>query len=352
VRLYATDGSGVPVLPPLATTALPGASITADNTFHNYSVDFAPATAQFLTAGTQYAIGLSTADSAQNSWGAGGNTCPGTLYVFNNSNFVLFGFTSGEDAAYSTFLGPGNDEYARALTLEGASDSDNGTTAGGTLETNEPDHYVTNPPDSDFWVGDHSVWYRWAALGSGPATVDVCTAQIDSILAVYEGDSGTALGDLVRVADNNNGADTGDCPGGTFGSYLEFNAEAGQEYRFAVGDAGGARENTFTLALTGPTNEPPTIKPLAPPPGSKIRKRRPMILAGVLDAASALTAADLELFVDGRRRANFAYNEATGVLSQRSARLKPGRHTVKVEATDGDLDASKTWRFRVKRRRR
>jgi hypothetical protein len=117
---------------------------------------------------------------------------------------------------------------------------DNGTTLAATRETGEPDHYVTNPPDSDLWVGDHSVWYSWTAPFSGPVEINTCTANIDSILAVY---TGSSLGALSRVVDNNNA-----CPSG-WGSKVTFNATNGTTYRIAVGDAGGLRENTFTLRL-------------------------------------------------------------------------------------------------------
>ncbi|MDQ5816975.1 MAG: hypothetical protein M3324_00030 [Actinomycetota bacterium] len=70
--------------------------------------------------------------------------------------------------------------------------------------------------------------------------MDTCQANIDSILAVYTGNSVNAL---TRITDNNNG-----CSGG-FGSKGAFRATTGTTYRIAVGDAGGGRENTFTLAL-------------------------------------------------------------------------------------------------------
>jgi hypothetical protein len=87
------------------------------------------------------------------------------------------------------------------------------------------------------------VWYSWTAPFSGSTSIDTCTANIDSILAVY---TGSQLNNLTRVTDNNNHPD---CPAGTFGSKVTFNATAGTVYPIAVGDAGGARGNTFTLRI-------------------------------------------------------------------------------------------------------
>ena len=77
--------------------------------------------------------------------------------------------------------------------------------------------------------------------------MDTCQANIDSILAVYTGNSVNAL---TRITDNNG------CSGG-FGSKVTFRATAGTTYRIAVGDAGGGRENTFTLALNPVDNVAP-----------------------------------------------------------------------------------------------
>lgn len=339
--------SGVPGGAPLATAAISGASITADGFRHDYEVTFNPATAAYLTQGTVYALGLGTADSASNSWQVQSNVCPGSIYISTGGPFFQFSWVD-EDGGFTTYLGPDNDDYSRPVTLQGASDSDQGTTAGGTRETSEPDHYVTNPPDSDTWVGDHSVWYRWVAPRSGETVVDVCTAAIDSILAVYEGGASTAFGNLTRVVDNNN--DGVHCPPGSFGSYATFNATADTEYRIAVGDAGGARESTFTIALDGPPNELPSITPLTPTPGSTTRKRRPPIKASVSDGTTDLAAADIQLKVDDVLRPTFSYDEGTDQLSFRK-RMRPGRHTVDITATDAENGtASQSWAFRVKRR--
>lgn len=137
---------------------------------------------------------------------------------------------------------PPNDNFAAATVLSALPVSVPGTTAGATRETNEPDHYTENLPDAGAWLGDHSVWYQWTASSQGLVAVDVCTGAIDSIVAVY---SGSTLGSLSRVVDNNNG----NCGGG-WGAKVMFVPSPGVNYHIAVSDAGGARENTFTLTLS------------------------------------------------------------------------------------------------------
>ena len=136
VKLYATQ-SGVPVGPALATAQIPAVSIVADNFFRDYVADFSPASAPFLTQGTLYAIGLSTADTAQNAWRTWSDACPEAVFVNSGSGFG-FGTSTGEDFSFATFLGPANDDFTRAETLDGSSDSATGTTAGGTREPQSP----------------------------------------------------------------------------------------------------------------------------------------------------------------------------------------------------------------------
>jgi hypothetical protein len=151
---------------------------------------------------------------------------------------------------------PSNDDFANAQTISGSTTSASGTTRSATREFNEPDHLVLDPDNS--WIGDHSAWYSWTALNSGSTTIDTCTANIDSVLAVY---TGSAVNSLSRVADNNNACSSG------WGSKVTFNATAGTTYRIAVGDAGGLRQNTFTLSVNGaappPDTAPPKVNTLA-----------------------------------------------------------------------------------------
>ncbi len=140
---------------------------------------------------------------------------------------------------------PPNDNFAASRLISSGAGWVSGTTRSATREDpGEPDHYTSNPNDAGDWLGDHTVWYSWKAPDSGSTTIDTCQANIDSILAVY---NGAELNNLSRVADNNN-----DFCGGGWGSKVTFNASAGTTYRIAVGDAGGLRENTFTLNVSTP----------------------------------------------------------------------------------------------------
>lgn len=101
----------------------------------------------------------------------------------------------------------------------------------------------------------------------------------------------------------------------------------------------------------GQTSQPntrPAITGISP--GSKIKNRRPLISATVKDDAR-LAKAGISLFVDGRRKTNFAYNAATGKLTYRGARLAPKRHAVRIIARDSQgLAAARAWRFTIVRR--
>jgi hypothetical protein len=143
----------------------------------------------------------------------------------------------------SAAAAPANDNLGGAKVLSGQHIRVNGTTLAATRQAAEPDHY-TNPNYSDngFWLGDHSVWYRWTAPASGRVIIDTCLGSIDSILAVY---TGNRLDTLTRVVDNNNHEG---CKG-TWGSLVTFRAQKGTTYRIAVADCGGAREGAFTLRL-------------------------------------------------------------------------------------------------------
>lgn len=153
--------------------------------------------------------------------------------------------TNDATSDYEPDWGPApllNDYFSSAKQIKGSKASVNGTTRLATREPGEPDHYTSNPADADWWEGDHSVWYRWKAPASGRTTINTCTANIDSVLAVY---TGSQLNALNRVADDNNACSSG------WGSKVSFRAKKGKIYRIAVADVGGARENTFTLKVRG-----------------------------------------------------------------------------------------------------
>lgn len=245
VKLYGVDESGAPVAPALDSTTIPSASIATDAFANNYTVNFDPATAAYLEAGKTYAVGIGSASPKQDSWNFhDGNICSTGLLLTGPSPFHLWNGETGWDAGLVTYLGLANDDFESAQEVSGQNAGAEGTTADGTRQSGEPDHYVTNPPDSDLWAGDHTVWYRWTAPNTGPTSIDTCVGEIDSILAVY---TGSALDALTRVTDNNNDAACEEA--NVWGSRVSFEAVGGTSYFIAVGDAGGAREGPFALNI-------------------------------------------------------------------------------------------------------
>jgi hypothetical protein len=116
---------------------------------------------------------------------------------------------------------PPNDNFANAETITDRFGWVEGDNTEATKEPGEPDH-AGNP-------GGASVWYSWTAPSSGRATLTLCYAEFDSLLAVYVGDDVTQL---QQVAADDNGC--GDQ------SWLTFAASAGVTYRIAVDGADGA----------------------------------------------------------------------------------------------------------------
>ncbi len=333
VTIRTVDTSGAPTATVLATDEIPDSEVP-DATLTNLTGVFGSSGPR-LVAGRQYALTIVTPDTAQNSWEfEPGNPCAG------GHIWWVGGPAAGDDLLYRTSISPDNDDLAFRTRLPGTTGTVEQTTASATTEPGEPAH------DSE-WPGDHSVWYRWTALGSGPTTINTCDAEIDSILAVYT--DAAAVGALMPVASNNNSAA---CSASTWpwGSSVTFNATAGRTYAIAVGDAGGARQSTFRLHLQGQPNAAPTITQLRPAAAATITDRTPVIGATVRDSATNLLAADVLLTVDGVVRTGATYRPATDRLSWLSPRMALGRHTVRVRAVDAQGVATvRTWRFRVTR---
>ncbi len=93
----------------------------------------------------------------------------------------------------------------------------------------------------------------------------------------------------------------------------------------------------------------PTITSLRPAAGSVIRDRTPTIRATVRDDRANLAKRDIKLYMDGQRKTTFSYNRATDRLAYTSGKLTYGRHTVRILATDGRNEMTRSWVFRVVR---
>src|SRR5438034_3792245 len=75
-------------------------------------------------------------------------------------------------------IAPSNDNFAAAGELPEDSGSIEGDNRYATHEPGEPEH---GP------YGSASVWYRWTAPSTGPATFELCDSGFDTLLAVYTG---------------------------------------------------------------------------------------------------------------------------------------------------------------------
>lgn len=118
---------------------------------------------------------------------------------------------------------PPNDAFASAPVLAGYTGTTPGTLAGATVESGEPGHAAGTTG---------SIWYKWRPRVDGPVSVDTRGSDGDTALDVY---TGTALGELTRVATNDDAVDLAPQ------SRVTFTAVAGTTYRIAVTGRAGAR---------------------------------------------------------------------------------------------------------------
>jgi PASTA domain len=124
---------------------------------------------------------------------------------------------------------PSNDDFAAAEELSGRTATVSGLNKDATKEVGEPDHAGN--------AGGASVWYRWTAPASGPATLSTCGSDFDTLLAAYTGDS---VDNLAEVQSNDDSCSTR--------SSMSFAAEEGVTYRIAV-DGTNSVTGGFTLDL-------------------------------------------------------------------------------------------------------
>jgi outer membrane protein assembly factor BamB/subtilisin family serine protease len=129
---------------------------------------------------------------------------------------------------------PANDAFASPVTLTGESLHLSATNAHCSRETGEPKILGLN--------GGTSLWYRWTAPRSGRFQVAVISSDFDPLLAVYTGDTITAL-TLVTANDN---ASTD--PSQT-GALCTIDAIAGTTYDITVDSKSATSVGQFTLNL-------------------------------------------------------------------------------------------------------
>ena len=133
------------------------------------------------------------------------------------------------DWSLSLVPGPGNDQFANALTIQGTSVAVEGTLVDASFELGEP----KSSPNSV----TGSVWYRWTAPYNGEVRLRAGGNCLFPV-AVY---LGSALNNLLQVASDDNS--------------IFFYARAGATYHIAIADILGI-EDAFVLTLDGPPTPP------------------------------------------------------------------------------------------------
>jgi len=112
--------------------------------------------------------------------------------------------------------GATNDDFSNAQNLTGASGTTTGDNIGATKAPGEPDHADNS--------GGSSVWYNWTAPSDGSFFFSTFGSEIDTVLAVY---TGNTVNNLTPVASN------GDA-NFDLTSIVSFLATSGTTYRVAI----------------------------------------------------------------------------------------------------------------------
>lgn len=136
---------------------------------------------------------------------------------------------------------PANDTFANAIALSGPAGSIAGSNVSATGEAGEP--------STGFNLVLNSVWYRWVAAASGPATFETCggISDYDTHLAVFVG---TAVNALAVETFNDDAC--------SLQSRVTFNATIGTTYYIQV-DGFSTAQGNFTL--TYPAGAVPVSAP-------------------------------------------------------------------------------------------
>lgn len=112
-----------------------------------------------------------------------------------------------------------------------------GSNEGADKEPNEPDHAGD--------AGGSSVWWSWVAPQTGPVTISTESSVIDTLLAVYTGQS---ISGLNLIAEND------DVSAGIVSSSISFEANQGTKYQIVVDGKAGATGG-IQLHLKSPSND-------------------------------------------------------------------------------------------------
>jgi hypothetical protein len=162
------------------------------------------------------------------SWAALVSLPPGTNVIRAFATDYA-GNTSLADSIVVRYFSPTNDYFAYSAPLIGTGGFVNVLNGGATRELGEPNHAGND--------GGRSVWYWWRAPADGLLSLTTSSSPLDTLLAVYLGDSLTNLTELVS---NDEGL-----PGSGW-SELSLSVSSNEVYRIAI-DSYGAAIGEFAL---------------------------------------------------------------------------------------------------------
>ncbi len=148
------------------------------------------------------------------------------------------------DQHVSINAAPGNDSFASATGIAGASGNITGTTRSATRETGEP------RPLSVWGNNGSSIWYSWTATDTGTLSLSTVGSNYDTMLAIYTGSAVRALTVLPGGANDDFG--TG------LTSSVSVNVTAGTTYRIVIDGYRRTSGNTklnWLLTPTAPVND-------------------------------------------------------------------------------------------------
>jgi hypothetical protein len=174
--------------------------------------------------------------------------------------------THGAPRAYAA--GPGNDNYASATTISGASGSTTVSNVGATTEVGEPSPAV-NPTDT--WGA--TLWFSWTAPSSGLYLFDTCESGIDSLVNVYTGSAVNSL----TAATSGDPSQCGSAAGYFSSIGREVNATGGTTYQIQVAGLDKEQGNVtlrWWSQSTPPNDTPDTALTLSGNAGQTIGTNR------------------------------------------------------------------------------
>lgn len=225
--------------------------------------------------------------------------------------------TTTNTVTYSVIPRPSNDDFANATKAPapGAFYLSNNRFA--TLEVSEPVH--AGVVDA---VG--SLWWAWTAVSNGPVLIDTTGSAIDTVIAVYRGNS---LASLIPVAAVDN-------VGTLNQAHLSFNATNGITYRIAIAGADDEAFGSIRLRIAPNgrlDTQPPGVVITGPLSGITVTTNQVLISGTAFDPqpdSSGIREVLVRLNAGFAVAANGTTNWSTLV------RLQPGRNFIVARADD------------------